>query len=304
MDGVAAPLVGAPGPAVSGAGEDGPTARIAGRPFYKLTGSGNDFVFFDERALRPNDAAAALRTPEMIAAVCDRRNGIGADGVVFLEAATAAEVRIAYYNRDGSRAALCGNATLCTARLAAVLGAIDDPTAPFVVATDAGRIEARIAATGDPVIALGPVRDLAPSAPGTVPLAGERAIGYALVGVPHLVVLVDDVDQIALDERGAELRAATAERPDGANVNWVSRVGSRWRMRTFERGVEGETLACGTGAVAAGTLIACWTGASGSIVLVTSSGRPVEVTPSADASGTALLAGEGRLVFWGDLDAL
>lgn len=306
MDGLAPPLVGAARPPVSGAGKEGaPAVLAAGRSFYKLTGSGNDFVFFDERALGPGDAAAVLlRTPEMIAAVCDRRNGVGADGVVFVEAATAAEVRIAYYNRDGSRAALCGNATLCTARLAAVLGALDNPAAPFVVATDAGRIEARMGATGDPVIALGPVRDLALSAPGTVPLAGEHAIGYALVGVPHLVVLVDDVEQVALDERGAELRAATADRPEGANVNWVSRVGDRWRMRTFERGVEGETLACGTGAVAAGTLIARWTGTPGPIVLVTSSGLPVDVTPPADERGTALLAGEGRLVFRGELGAL
>lgn len=286
---------------MSGAGE---RAAVRDRPFYKLTGSGNDFVFFDERESNSADALAGLRTPELIAAVCDRRNGIGADGVVFVEAAAGSEVRIAYYNRDGSRAALCGNATLCTARLAAVLGAVADPTAPFVVATDAGRIEARVHGDGDPVIAIGPVRDVAPDASGVVRGPGERAVGYALAGVPHLVVLVDDVAAVALDVRGAELRAPTAERPDGANVNWVSPVGERWRMRTFERGVEGETLACGTGAVAAATLIARWTGGSGPVVLVTSSGRPVEVTPATDVDGSALLAGEGRLVFRGLLDAL
>ncbi|HEY0779925.1 MAG TPA: hypothetical protein VGD56_18315, partial [Gemmatirosa sp.] len=97
------------------------------------------------------------------------------------------------------------------------------------------------------------------------------------------------------------LRAATPGRPDGANVNWVSRVDDRWRMRTFERGVEGETLACGTGAVAAATLIARWTGANAPIVLVTSSGRPVEVTVASAAESTALLAGEGRLVFSGQI---
>ncbi|GJG88698.1 diaminopimelate epimerase [Gemmatimonadetes bacterium T265] len=297
-------LVGAPGPVVSGAG-DHLYASLAGRAFYKLTGSGNDFVFFDERAGSDvGGNSAALRTPEVIAAVCDRRNGIGADGVVFLEVADSAEVQIAYYNRDGSRAALCGNATLCTARLAAVLGAVPDPRAPFVVATDAGRIEARVDGSADPVIALGPVRDVAAIAPGAVPESGERAIGYALAGVPHLVVLVDDVDRVPVDARGAALRAPTNDRPDGANVNWVAPVGDRWRMRTFERGVEGETLACGTGAVATATLIAQWTGSTSPVVLVTSSGRAVEVTPTTEDGGAALLAGEGRLVFAGRLAAL
>lgn len=285
---------------MSGAGE----GRVGGTPFYKLTGSGNDFVFFDERA--PGAVAADLaqfRAAAAIDALCDRRNGVGADGVVFVEAVVGREVRIAYYNRDGSRAALCGNATLCTARLAAVLGLVDGPAEPFVVATDAGRIEARVPAVGDPVITLGPVQGVEPQAAAVAPRPGERALGFALAGVPHLVVLVDDVTGVALDQRGAELRAPNAVRADGANVNWVSRLGDRWRMRTFERGVEGETLACGTGAVAAATLIARWTGVGGPIELVTSSGRPVEVTPATDGAH-ALLAGEGRLVFRGVLETL
>lgn len=303
MDGVAAAVVGAPGEAVSRAGNH--LARgLSGRAFYKMTGSGNDFVFFDERESSGGEEARVPRTREIIQAICDRRNGIGADGVVILEPAGPAEVRIAYYNQDGSRAALCGNATLCAARLAAILGAVDDPDAPFVVATDAARIEAHVPRSGDPVIALGPVRDVVVEVPGVASIAGERAVGYALAGVPHLVVLVDDVDAVALNPRGAALRAATPERPDGANVNWVAPVGDAWRMRTFERGVEGETLACGTGAVAAATLITRWTGVDGPVVLISSSGRPVIVTLAADEGGTALLAGEGRLVFRGTLDTL
>lgn len=291
-----------PAAGAGGAGDVGTHGRAErSTPFYKLTGSGNDFVFFDERAPGGAEALAGFRTPAAIEALCDRRNGVGADGVVFLKAADGREVRIAYYNRDGSRAALCGNATLCTARLAAVLGLIEGPSAAFVVATDAGRIEARVPPTGDPVIALGPVRDVAVAAASVVAEPGELAVGYALAGVPHLVVLVADVADVALDRRGAELRAPNAARPDGANVNWVSRAADgRWRMRTFERGVEGETLACGTGAVAAATLIARWTAAAGRVVLITSSGRPVEVTPAADDQH-ALLAGEGRLVFEGQL---
>ena len=286
---------------MSGAGNG---ASGAGLPFYKLTGSGNDFVFFDARPGRPYaDATARMRAPDAIEAVCDRRNGVGADGVVFLESADAVEVRIAYYNRDGSRAALCGNATLCTARLATLLGAVAADGSPFVVATDAGRIEARVRAGGDPVIDLGPVGGVVANVAEVPRRGGELAIGYATVGVPHLVVLVDSVDAVDdLEVRGAELRRPSAERPDGANVNWVSPVGDRWRMRTFERGVEAETLACGTGAVACATLIQAWTRATRPIVLVTSSGRSAEVTLSAGPdTGAALLAGEGRLVYSGRL---
>ena len=138
------------------------------------------------------------------------------------------------------------------------------------------------------------LRPVIPEAPTDIP--------WSLSG--RTVVLVDDVAGIDLDARGAELRAPTVQRAEGANVNWVSRHGDAWRMRTFERGVEGETLACGTGAVAAATLIARWTGVQGAIVLVTSSGRSVEVTPASEPSGAALLAGEGRLVYRGHLDTI
>ncbi len=286
-----------------GAGESS-NAAAAPVPFYKLTGSGNDFVFFDERAPAARIALAAYRTPAMIEAVCDRRNGVGADGVVFVERVVGREVRIAYYNRDGSRAALCGNATLCTARLAAELGAVGEPSSGFVVVTDAGRLAARVPGVGDPVIEIGPVLDVAVSAPDVALQAGERAVGYALAGVPHLVVLVDDVRTVELTARGAALRAPTRERPNGANVNWVSGAGARWRMRTFERGVEGETLACGTGAVAAATVIARWTGERAVITLVTGSGRPVDVVPAEHDGGVATLAGEGRLVYAGTLTTL
>ena len=293
---------------VRGAGERsasfGDLRDAAGRAFYKCTGSGNDFVFFDARGL-PGEASDAVRqgvrSPAVIAAVCDRRNGVGADGVVFLEALDAAGVRITYYNRDGGRAALCGNATLCAARLAAELGAVERPNTSFVVVTDAGHIEARVPPDGDPVIALGPVRDVVEAVLGVRPLTGEQRVGYALVGVPHLVILVDDIEAVDVAGRGPVLRAATPERPAGANVNWVAPDGDRWRMRTFERGVEGETLACGTGAVACASLIARWRETEGPNVLVTASGRPVTVTPGTGEGTPALLAGEGRIVFRGEL---
>jgi diaminopimelate epimerase len=113
---------------------------------------------------------------------------------------------------------------------------------------------------------------------------------------------VDDVDAVDLRARGPELRAPSAVRPDGANVNWVSPTGDgSWRMRTFERGVEGETLACGTGAVAVATVLAAWDESRGATRLITRSGRPVEVTHADTAGRGPILSGEGRLVYEGTL---
>ena len=275
---------------------------MAGRRFTKMSGSGNDFVFLDARE---SGATDALETPEWIRMACARGTGIGADGVVFLGPArgdgAAAEVR--YYNSDGGRAALCGNATLCATRLAAELGIAR--AGEFALDTDSGRLPVRM--TGDrPEIDLGAVSDVRLSVPGIAPGPGERRVGFAVAGVPHLVVLEDDVETVDVRNRGAQLRSHPALGLAGANVNFVSPVaGGRWRIRTFERGVEGETLACGTGAVASGILLAAWglTDGRDRVELETRSGLSLGVTPRPQPDGTwrPSLAGEGRMVFVGEL---
>jgi diaminopimelate epimerase len=268
----------------------------AGRAFFKLCGSGNDFVFFDARREPAGEWAAA----DSIARLCTRGTGVGADGVVFLEPSPSAAVRMAYYNSDGSRASLCGNATLCTTRLAVVLGAAD--RAGFLIETDAGLIRARLAGD-DPEIELQPVRTLATDAEGIRPVADEQRIGFALAGVPHLVVLVRDADAVALVERGRTLRHdSTLE--SGANVNFVSPTAEGWRMRTYERGVEGETLACGTGAVACAAVLSAWGESGVETMLWTSSGRPLRVRAPESADRGPRLVGEGRIVFQGTLGDL
>ena len=269
--------------------------EAAGRAFYKLCGSGNDFVFLDGF----HAPIGALGSAEAIRALCARATGIGADGVVLLEPPGAegdgAAFRMRYHNSDGSRATLCGNAALCATRLAVELG-IADPRG-FAFDTDAGRIAARM--RGDlPEIDLQPVTGLVADA-GIAPTAGEARIGFATAGVPHLVVRVDDVAVVDLPRRGRELRHDPSL-ADGANVNFVSPVAGGWRMRTYERGVEGETLACGTGAVACAAILDAWGAASGDeTTIVTSSGRPLHVRRSADEGRGPALAGEGRLVFRG-----
>jgi diaminopimelate epimerase len=269
--------------------------------FYKLSGSGNDFVFFDARTGLPEFAG----DPAAVAALCARGEGVGADGVVFLDTPEAGVVRIVYLNSDGSRAALCGNATLCTVRLAAHLGLVT-PGESFVIQTDAGRFRAHLDPTGAPAFELTRVRALVAEV-ADVSLAGEGAgaelrIGYAVAGVPHLVVKVVDVDGVDVMGRGRALRAATSERAEGANVNFVSPgPDGGWRMRTFERGVEGETLACGTGAIACAAVLQVWGDAGDVIRIVTRSGREVTVSQPGDSRDGPTLSGEGRLVYEGVL---
>jgi len=263
-----------------------------GRTFYKMSGSGNDFVMVDAMRQPPGSLAEAA----VIRAVCARATGIGADGIVFLEPTDDADFRMTYLNSDASRADLCGNASLCSARLASELQIVRQ--SEFAVATDAGILRARLV-DGVPEVDLQPVIDVRPSLPFRLE-AGEHWIGFALAGVPHLVVRVDDVSVVDVVGRGRPLRHDPSL-PTGANVNFVSPThAGGWRMRTFERGVEGETLACGTGAVAAAILLAESGEHRERVTLTTRSGRELSVRLRQTTAGwDPSLAGEARLVFEG-----
>ena len=266
---------------------------LSGRPFWKLTGSGNDFVFFDNRDGAHND----LASPAIIGALCDRRRGVGADGLVLIDAVPVLAFGMRYFNRDGSLAEMCGNAALCSASLATSLGLAD--TRAFSFQTSSGPVTARIR-DNLPEVDMVPVTQLA-AAFDTPLLPGEERIGYARVGVPHLVILCDDVARIDVARRGSELRHLP-QLLDGANVNFVSRdaaTGS-WSMRTFERGVEEETLACGTGTVASVALLNHWGSVTGAVTLLTRSGCRV-TAHSGSADQPPVLRGEGRVVFAGTL---
>jgi diaminopimelate epimerase len=265
--------------------------RAAGRPFFKMSGSGNDFVIVDAR----QEAAGELREPATIRRVCARATGVGADGIVLLEPSTRGSFRMTYFNSDGSLASLCGNASLCSARLAVDLGAAD--AAGFEFETDAGTVRARLR-DGLPEIDLQPVRTVRADAEIAL-AAGERQIGFALAGVPHLIVRCDEIESVDVPARGATLRRHPGL-ADGANVNFVAPESEVWAIRTFERGVEGETLACGTGAVAAAVLLAAWGESGAETAFRTRSGRvlSVRLTRSGDA-WLPSLSGEGRLVFEG-----
>lgn len=265
-----------------------------GLRFYKMSGSGNDFVVVDAR----DDPHEQLRSPAVIRQLSARGTGIGADGLVLLAAEPGADFRMIYYNADGSRASMCGNAALCCTTLAAELGPRSLDVLRFE--TDSGLVTGRVVG-GRPEIDLAAVVNVQPQAPVGAS-TGESLIGYAVAGVPHLTVVVDDVSTVDVPGRGRELRLSPELAPDGANANFVSRAGPNWAIRTYERGVEGETLACGTGAVASAILLRVWGLAQGDVNLETRSGRVLTVKLRQDGTRwLPTLAGEGRIVFIGEM---
>jgi diaminopimelate epimerase len=267
----------------------------AGRTFYKMSGSGNDFVMVDAISQSFQD----LMEPERVQTLCARGTGVGADGLVLLERSYAADFRMVYLNSDGSRADLCGNAALCSVRLAVELGVM--PVGECHLETDAGVLSGRLLPSG-PEIDLKPVADVKRRLPFRLE-DGEHWIGFAVAGVPHLVVRVDDVDRVDVVGRGRPLRYDRSL-AQGSNVNFVSPDGSGgWRIRTYERGVEGETLACGTGAVASAILLHVNEESELESALLTRSGRTLKVRlEERTLSGWhPTLAGEARIVFQGSL---
>ena len=266
----------------------------SGRLFYKMSGSGNDFVFFDLSEGSPGE----LETAEAVRAISARGTGVGADGVVFLQPRADDSFAIRYYNSDGSRGELCGNATLCALRLSQELGIVSGDE--ISIETDAGTITARIV-DGLPEIDLAPVTEVRSSLDEIPPIEREACLGFVRAGVPHVVILDEDVETADVLGRGSRIRRDRSLR-DGANVNFVSQAEGGWVIRTYERGVEGETLACGTGAVATAILLSEWGRASSPVRLRTRSGLDLEVRLRKDGDEYyPSLRGAAEIVFTGQL---
>ncbi len=268
---------------------------MTGTTFYKMSGSGNDFVILDGR-----ESSLEEWPTERVAAICHRRNGVGGDGLVILRPEED-DLRMIYLNSDGGRVAMCGNAALCCTRLAVRL-AMARPEG-MRLRTDSGVLEARCVGDGN----LAEIQ-LPPFRPGPKPDLslgkGERDAWFGVVGVPHLIVLVDDALEVDVAVRGRELRRAPQFAPEGTNVNFVGPIGTTglWKIRTFERGIEGETLACGTGTVASAfTLVGA---GLARLPMEFETGSGTRLTVSGGTGEDPLvgwLRGEGRLVFSGSL---
>lgn len=218
-----------------------------GIPFSKMNGSGNDFLVVDNR----NGVMKGTDLREFAAKVCDRSRSIGADGMIFLERSRRADFRWNFFNADGSMAEMCGNGGRCAARYASerrIAGR------SMVFETLAGLIRAEV--SGRCVkLQMTPPRGLAMDR--TLTLWGKKMrYSFLNTGVPHAVLFVPGIDTVDLAGVGRGIRTHRAFAPQGTNVNFAHVRDGVVRVRTYERGVEGETLACGTGAVACGILSA------------------------------------------------
>ncbi len=267
---------------------------LAGQAFTKMSGSGNDFIFLDATEI---DLLPML-PPAVVTALCARGTGVGADGIVTIQRSVHADYQMVYLNSDGSRADLCGNATLCSVRMAERLGLVGE--GEVRVETDSGVLEARLL-KGVAEVELPVVSDLRKDMPFRRE-RDERWIGFALTGVPHLVVRVEDVATVDVTGRGRPLRRDPSL-PYGANVNFVSPStdgSAGWMIRTYERGVEAETLACGTGSVSSAILLHEHGEVAATVSLRTRSGREHRVGLRRVAEGwVPSLSGDARFVFEG-----
>lgn len=225
--------------------------------FVKMNGAANDFVLFDGR-----DGRLAV-TAEQIRFVCDRRRGVGADGLIIIRPAGAAgeaDFHMEFYNSDGQVAEMCGNGSRCAARFGASLGlgTVEGGAVRIRVSTDSGPIDALV--VGDRVKAgIMDAREMRHDIRVRVAQA-EEIVHFMIVGTRHAVSIVDEARALTandIKELGRAIRNDPAFGPVGANVNFASvDEEGTVHLRTYEKGVEGETHACGTGSVASAVILA------------------------------------------------
>jgi diaminopimelate epimerase len=264
-------------------------------PFFKMHGGGNDFVLIDHR----EGFLPEAEQPEFVRRVCHRQLGAGADGLILIEASPTANFRWRFYNADGSEPEMCGNGGRCAARFA-VLNGIAPPEMSFE--TLAGIIKAEVKGRLVKLLMAG-IGDFRMEQ--TISLKSTTLMGHFMkVGVPHVAVPVPDLEQTPVTGWGRAVRFHPRFAPAGTNVNFIRVEGPQTlRIRTYERGVEDETLACGTGAVAS-ALIAARLGQVVSPVTVhTRGGEALTVyfTPQGEAFTQVFLEGDALVFYQGEL---
>jgi diaminopimelate epimerase len=263
--------------------------------FTKMNGAGNDFILFDNRT------GSLKLTPEQITRLCDRHAGIGADGIIILVPCKsgAADWAWDFYNSDGSPAEMCGNGARCFARF---VQRLTGEKKNLTFETKAGVISASFA--GERVtINLTAPKDLKISQPISLSI-GKSVVHSVNTGVPHAVLFVDDTDKAMVTSLGSELRYHSGFAPRGTNVNFVQvRAPNAIRVRTYERGVEGETLACGTGVSASALIAAELNGWQSPVNVEVRSGERLEVSfEKKDGQfGAVRLTGPADFVFEGKI---
>ena len=263
--------------------------------FTKMNGAGNDFVMIDNRA------GEVRLQPEQIVRICDRHRGVGADGILLLEkGSNGADFRMRYYNRDGGEAEMCGNGARCFVRFASKIA-----HAPQKISfqTPAGLIRGEL--DGESVtLQMSEPKDLRLGIEVIANGAKER-VHFINSGVPHVVVPVSQVGDVDVRPRGEAIRRHKMFSPAGANVNFIEKRGDKKILvRTYERGVEDETLACGTGVVASALIFAATEKVDGPISVIVHSGSELCVgfKRAGDRFTNVTLTGPAEFAFEGTIE--
>ena len=236
--------------------------------FTKMNGAGNDFVLIDNRS------GDVHLNRHQIVQICDRHRGVGADGILLLEkASNQADFRMRYFNSDGGEAEMCGNGARCFARFA---NKIASAKGKISFETPAGVIAAEL--NGDLVtLQMTDPTDLRLNVTLRV---GDKSTSVHFInsGVPHVVIPLERIDDVDVRREGAAIRHHQMFSPKGANVNFIEKRGAKQiAIRTYERGVESETLACGTGVVASALIFAATENTDGPIGVLVRGGNELKV---------------------------
>ena len=264
--------------------------------FYKMSGCGNDFIIIDNRShvIEENDLSA------FIVGVCRRKMSVGADGIILIENSDTVDFKWRFYNSDGSLAEMCGNGARCVARFA-YLNGITGPTMAFE--TLAGVVSASVSETGLVKIKMTDPLNLKLDYPIDL-RSGNFLISSVNTGVPHVVMVVDNLDETPVKEMGKEIRFHSDFAPAGTNANFVSvQPDNIVAIRTYERGVEDETLACGTGCVASALIMSHKFGLPSPVTLLTRSGGHLRIyfTRHQGTYSDVYLEGDARVIYRAEL---
>lgn len=263
-------------------------------PFWKMHGASNDFVLVDDRR-----ETFPVNDRKWIAHIGARRTGVGCEGIILIQPSKKSDFRMRFFNPDGSEVEMCGNGARCVARLAFEIGAAP---ATMTIETIAGKLRAE--ARGDTVkLWMTNPKDWRLNRKLQVE---EASLGYSFVnsGVPHAVVLVDNLKAFDVKKFGALIRYHKDFAPAGTNANFVTVTGpDSLAIRTYERGVEDETLACGTGMTAAGLIAGKLGLCKGPVKITCASGDTLEIgfTLTEDGAKDVTLTGPAVHVFTGSL---
>lgn len=264
-------------------------------PFSKMSGTGNDFIIIDNRDRLVEDDGLT----EFIRNICRRKMSVGADGLILIESSDKADFRWRFFNSDGSPAEMCGNGARCAARFA-YLNGIAGENLSFE--TEAGIINGQVKG-GAVKVKIPDPADL--RLDYTVDLEyGSLTVSSVNTGVPHVVVMKDSVEEVDVFGLGREIRYHQAFAPAGTNVNFIcQQKPGQLAIRTCERGVEDETLACGTGSIASALIASCKTDWTSPISLVTRSGESVTIhfRESNHVFTDVYLEGDARIIYTAEL---